>query len=122
MVARYEDKTKLKIYENRKSPRKSNRIIDFLLLTSKKQMYEMNALKLNCFIILQNILFVKDCLSKSTPGSSKNKFRSSKLRLNSKTRSSTTYQLKVNNFKTERYGCKSIVRKFTLNRKTSKKY
>ena len=122
MVARYEDKTKLKIYENRKSPRKSNRIIDFLLLTSKKQMYEMNALKLNCFIILQNILFVKDYLSKSTPGSSKNKFRSSKLRLNSKTRSSRTYQLKVNNFKTERYGCKSIVRKFTLNRKTSKKY
>ena len=24
MLARYEDKTKLKIYENRKSPRKSN--------------------------------------------------------------------------------------------------
>ena len=34
--------------------------------------------------------------------------------LNQKTRSSSTNQLKVNNFKTERYGCKSIVNKCTL--------
>ena len=72
--------------------------------------------------MLQNISFVKDCLSKSTPGSFDNKFLSSKLPLNSKTRSSSTYQIKVNNFKTEKYGRKSIVRKCTLDWKNLQKY
>ena len=63
--------------------------------------------------MLQNILFVKDCLSENAPGSFNNKFYPSKVPLNHTTRSSSTYQLKVNNFKTERYGRKSIVNKFT---------
>ena len=64
--------------------------------------------------MLQNILFVKDCLSENALGSFNDKFHLSKLPLNHITRSSSTYQLKVNNFKTERYGCKSIVNKWTL--------
>ena len=64
--------------------------------------------------MLQNILFVKDCLREIGPGSFNYKFHPSKLPLNHTTRSSSTYQLKVNNFKTERYGRKSIVKKCTL--------
>ena len=64
--------------------------------------------------MLQNILFVKDCLSENALGSFNDKFHPSKLPLNHTTRSSSTYQLKVNNFKTERYGGKSIVNKCTL--------
>ena len=65
--------------------------------------------------MLQNTLFVKDCLSENAPDSFNDKFHPSKLPLNHTARSSSTYQLKVNNFKTERYGCKSIVNKCTLN-------
>ena len=85
---------------------KAIRIISFLPLnaTVEKQMYEMNILKLKDFIMLQNILFVKDCLSENALGSFNDKFHPSKLPLNHTTRSSSTYQLKVNNFKTERYG------------------
>ena len=61
--------------------------------------------------MLQNILFVKDCLSENAPGSFNDKFHPSKLPMNHTTRSSSTYQLKANNFKTERYGRKSIVNK-----------
>ena len=43
----------------------------------KKQMYETNILKLKDFIMLQNILFVKDCQSENAPGSFNNKFHSS---------------------------------------------
>ena len=82
--------------------------------TVEKQMDEMNILKLKDFIMLQNILFVKDCLSENALGSFNDKFHPSKLPLNPPTRSSSTYQLKVNNFKTERYGCKSLVNKCTL--------
>ena len=67
----------------------------------------MNILKLKDFIMLQNIL------SENALGSFNDKFYSSKLSLNH-TRSSSTYQLKVNNFKIERYGRKSIVKKCTL--------
>ena len=74
----------------------------------------MNILKLKDFIMLQNILFVKDCLSENALGSFNDKFHPSKLPLNHTTRSSSTYQLKVNNFKTERYGRKSILNKCTL--------
>ena len=52
--------------------------------------------------------------ARNAPGSFKDKFHPSKLPLNHTTRSSSTYQLKVNNFKTERYGRKSIVNKCTL--------
>ena len=73
-------------------------------------------LKLKDFIMLQNILFVKDCLSENAPGSFNDKFHPSKVPLNHTTRSSSTYQLKVNNSKTrtERYGRKSIMKKCTL--------
>ena len=45
-----------------------------------KNMYEMNILKLKDFIMLHNILYVKDCyLSENTLGSFNDKFHSSKL-------------------------------------------
>ena len=71
-----------------------------------KNMYEMNILKLKDFIMLQNILFVKDCLSENALGSFNDKFHPSKLPLNHATRSSSAYQVKVSSFKTERYGRK----------------
>ena len=76
---------------------KAIRIINFLPLNApiEKQKYEMNILKLKDFIMLQNILFVKGCLN----GSFNAKFHFSKLPLNHTTRSSSTYQLKVINFK-----------------------
>ena len=76
-----------------------------------KNMYEMNMMKLKDFIMLQNIVSVNDCLSQNAPSSFNDKFLPSKLPLNHTTRSSSTYQLKVNNFKTERYGRKSTVNK-----------
>ena len=92
------------------------RIINFLPLNPpvEKQIYEMNILKLKAFIMLQNILFVRDCLSENVPGSFSDKFHPSKVPLNHTKRSSSTYQLKVNNFKTERYSRKLIVNKCTL--------
>ena len=69
----------------------------------KKQMYEISILKLKDFIMLQNVLFVKYCLNENAPGSFNYKFHPYKLPLNHITRSSSTYQLKVNNFKTEIY-------------------
>ena len=79
---------------------KAIKIIIFLPLNVpvEKQMYEMNILKLKDFIMLQNIVFVKDCGSENASGSFNDKFRPSKLPLNHTTRSSSTYQLKVNNF------------------------
>ena len=74
----------------------------------------MNILKLKDLKMLQNILFVKECLSENASGCFNDKFHPYKLPLNHTTRSSFTYQLKVNNFKTKRYGRKSIVNKCTL--------
>ena len=48
--------------------------------------------------MLQNILYVKDCLSEKAPVNFDDKFQPSKLPLNHTTRSSSIYQLKVNNF------------------------
>ena len=67
-----------------------------------KNMYEMNILKLKDFIMLQNILFVKHWFNENALGSFNDKFHPSKLPLNHTTRSSSTYQLEVNNFKTEK--------------------
>ena len=80
---------------------KAIRIINFLPLNApvEKQKYEVNILKLKDFIMLRNILFVKGCLNGNAPGSFNDKFHSSKLPLNHTTRSSSTYQLKVINFK-----------------------
>ena len=52
--------------------------------------------------MLQNISFVKDCLYENAPGSFNDNFHIFKLPLNHTTRSSSTYQLNMNNFKTER--------------------
>ena len=80
---------------------KAIRIINLLPLNAlvEKQKYEMNILKLKDFIVLQNIVFVKDRLNENAPGSFNDKFHSSKLPLNHTTRSSSTCQLKVINFK-----------------------
>ena len=77
-------------------------------------MYEMNILKLIDSIMLQNILFVKDCLRENVPGSFNDKLYPSKLPLNHTRSSSAYHQLKVNNFKTERYGRKSMVNKMHI--------
>ena len=68
---------------------KAIRIISFLPLnaTVEKQMYEMNILKLKDFIMLQNIVFVKDYLSENVPGSFNDKFHPSRLPLKNTTRS-----------------------------------
>ena len=58
--------------------------------------------------MLQNILFAKDYLSEKALGNFNDKLHPSKLPLNNTARSSFTYQLKVNNFKTERYGHKPL--------------
>ena len=73
----------------------------------------MNILKLKD-IIPQNILFVKDYLSENALGSFSDKFHPSKLPLNHTARLSSTHQLKVNNFKTKKFGRKSKVKKCTL--------
>ena len=57
--------------------------------------------------MLQNMLFVKYCLNENAPSSFNDEFHPSKLPLNHTIRSSSTYQLKVNNFNTERFGHKS---------------
>ena len=76
-------------------------IINFLPLNApvEKQKYEVNILKLKDFIMLRNILFVKGCLNENAPGRFNDKFHSSKLLPNHTTRSSSTYQLKVINFR-----------------------
>ena len=56
----------------------------------EKQVDEMNILKLKDFIMLQNIFFLRDCLSENVPGSFNNKFHTSKLSLHHTTRSSST--------------------------------
>ena len=79
----------------------------------EKQMYEMNILKLKDSFMLQNILLVKDYISEKAPHSFNDKFHTSKLLQNYTAKLSSRYQLKLNNFKTERYGRKSVVNKFT---------
>ena len=80
----------------------------------EKQKCEMNILKLKDFIMLRNILFVKGCLNGNAPGSFNDKFHSSKLPLNHTTRSSSTYQLKVVNFKWFTLVLQFTVMKYTL--------
>ena len=55
---------------------KTIRITDFLPLNApaEKQIYEINIIKLKDFIMLQNILFQKDCLSENAPDSFNDKF------------------------------------------------
>ena len=79
---------------------KAIRITNFLPFNAavEKQKYEMSIVKLQDFIMLPNILFVKDCLNENAPGSFNDKFYSSNfIQLNHTTRSSSTYKLKVIN-------------------------
>ena len=79
---------------------KAIRITNFLPLNAavEKRKYEMNIVRLQDFIMLPNILFVKDCLNENAPGSFNDKFYSSNfIPLNHTTRSSSTYKLKVIN-------------------------
>ena len=64
-------KSKSRIQEDIKLQEKAKKVIYFLPLNVpvEKQMYEINMLKLKDFIMIQNILFVKDCLSENVPGS-----------------------------------------------------
>ena len=55
--------------------------------------------------MLQKGLFVKHCLRENDPVSFNDKFRPSKLPLNHTRRSSSSYQLKVNNFKPQMRKC-----------------
>ena len=80
---------------------KARRTLNFLPLNApvEKRKNEMNILKLKEFIMLRKILFVKGCLNGNAPDSFNDKFHSSKLRLNHTARLSSTYHLKVINFK-----------------------
>ena len=80
---------------------KSRKIINFLNLNAlvEKKKYEMNILKLKDFIMFRNILFAKGCLNENAPAIFNDKCHSSKLPTNHTTRSSSTNQLKVINFK-----------------------
>ena len=79
-----EEFKKMQKLQDAKTSRKSNKDHKSppLIAPVEKQVYEMNILKLNDFIMLQNILFVKDCLSENAPGSFKDKFHPSKVPLN----------------------------------------
>ena len=84
----------------KKLQEKAIRITNFLSLNAavEKQKYEMNIVKLQDFIMLPNILFVKNCLNENARGSFNDKFYSSNfIPLNHTTRSSSTYKLKVIN-------------------------
>ena len=79
---------------------KAIRITNLLPLNAavEKQKYEMNIVKLQDFIMLPNILFVKDCLNENARGSFNDKFYSSNfIPLNHTTRSSSAHKLKVIN-------------------------
>ena len=88
---------------------KAIRIISFLPLyaTVEKLMCEMNILKIKDFGMLQNILFVKDKLENYL-GNSLGSFYPSKLPQNHTTIWWSTYQLKVNNFKTEKIAANQL--------------
>ena len=79
MFARYGDKIKIKNSRRYKNIEKAIRITNFLPLDDpvEKNMYEMNTIKPKDFIMLQNILHVKDCLSENSPGSFNDKFHPS---------------------------------------------
>ena len=92
-------RSKWRIQEDGKTSRKSNKDNKFppLKCSSWKTDVWNEYTKTKDFIMLQNILFVKDCLSEIGPGSFNYKFHPSKLPLNHTTRSSSTYKSKLVN-------------------------
>ena len=95
---------------------KAIRIISFLPLnaTVEKHVWNEYTKTKGLHHASKYLFFVKDYLSENVLGSFSDKFHPPKLPLNHTTRTLSTYQLKVNNFKTEIYGCKLIVNKCTL--------
>ena len=76
-----------------------------------KEMHKLRILKLKDFITLQNILFVYDCLEEERMKSFNTTFKQMETNQFYNTRSFNTHQLKRRDFKTEKYGCFSILSK-----------
>ena len=109
-------RSKWRIQEDRKTSRKSNKGNKFPPLKCFSWRADVwNEDTKTKGLHYASKYLICDRVSKwNAPGSFSYKFHLSKLLLNQKIRSSSAYQLKVNNFKTERYGHKSIVNKCTL--------
>ena len=92
---------------------KAIRIIKFLPNNApvSKEMHKLRILKLKDFIILQNVLFVYDCLKKERMKSFNTTFKQMGTYQFYNTRSFNTHQLKQRDFKTEKYGHSSILSK-----------
>ena len=76
-----------------------------------KTMKELKILKLKDFIRLQNILFVKDSLTNKGMASFNKIFQQSTITRDQNTRSASSFQLRKQDFKTEKYGRFSIINK-----------
>ena len=74
-------------------------------------MHKLRIIKLKDFITLQNVLFVCDCLEEEKMKSLNTTFKQMETNQFYNTRSFNTHQLKRRDFKTEKYGCFSILSK-----------
>ena len=85
---------------------KAIRIIKFLPNNAavSKEMHKLRILKLKDFITLQNVLFVYGCLEEERMKSFKTTFKQMETNQFYNTRSFNTHQLKIQDFKTEKYG------------------
>ena len=109
-------RSKWRIQEDRKTSRKSdkNKFSPLTCYSWKTDVWNEYTKTKGLHHASKYLFFVKDYLSENVLGSFSDKFHPPKLPLNHTTRTLSTYQLKVNNFKTEIYGCKLIVNKCTL--------
>ena len=76
-----------------------------------KEMHKLRILKLKDFVKLQNILFVYDCLEEERIKSFNTTFKRMETDQFHNAISFNTHQLKRRDFKTEKYGCFSILSK-----------
>ena len=74
-------------------------------------MHKLRIIKLKDFITLQNVLFVCDYLEEERMKSLNTTFKQMETNQFYNTRSFNTHQLKRRDFKTEKYGCFSILSK-----------
>ena len=90
---------------------KAIRIIKFLPNNApvSKEMHKLRILKLKDFITLQNVLFVYDCLEEERMKSFNTTFKQMETNKFCNTKSYNTHQLKRRDFKTQKYGCLSIL-------------
>ena len=93
--------------------KKAIRIIRFLPNNApvSNEMHKLRIIKLKYFITLQNILFVYECLEEERMKSFNTTFKQMETNQFYNTRSFNTHQLKRRDFKTEKYGCFSILSK-----------